>query len=77
MVYRVLLLLIDLQKSVRTTPASAVRLDTPADVLVGAPNVGITHVPLEGLHWIKFRYFGKMTLRPQMVRVLKNFLMKS
>ena len=33
-----LLLLIDLQKSLRTTPA--VRLDTPAVVLVGAPNVG-------------------------------------
>lgn len=31
-------LLIDLQKSLRTTPA--VRLDTPAVVLVGAPNVG-------------------------------------
>ncbi len=31
-------LIIDLQKSLRTTPA--VRLDTPAVVLVGAPNVG-------------------------------------
>jgi len=31
-------LLIELQKSLRTTPA--VRLDTPAVVLVGAPNVG-------------------------------------
>jgi len=33
-----IILLIDLQKSLRTTPA--VRLDTPAVVLVGAPNVG-------------------------------------
>ncbi len=33
-----LVLLIDLQKALRTTPA--VRLDTPAVVLVGAPNVG-------------------------------------
>ena len=33
-----LTLLINLQKSLRTTPA--VRLDTPAVVLVGAPNVG-------------------------------------
>jgi len=33
-----LLLLIDIQKALRTTPA--VRLDTPAVVLVGAPNVG-------------------------------------
>lgn len=31
-------IIIDLQKSLRTTPA--VRLDTPAVVLVGAPNVG-------------------------------------